>query len=399
MKRKRTTVLKVHELLDWVQVEDAWEQGYVSIQFHPTEPLAILNYTNKTQFEQNWTPITKACRGLIYNTVTREIVARPWPKFFNHGQEGAPVMDLSAPVEVRDKADGSLGVLFRRPSDGRYAVATRGSFASEQARHATEVWQERYEDKFNGAPGFTFLMEIIYPENRIVLDYQGLDDLILLDIVETQTGKRVMNQLRSLWPGTEVQRLSYETLEEALNASPRPNCEGYVITFTETDEMVKLKQQDYVALHRIMTNTTPRVIWQYLAVNACKDLIPENKPKMWASRLGIFEEKALQILAVGPNWLEQMVERVPDEFHEWLRFMVTDINLKVEDLAEDIMMQYAKIKHIKDQREFVAAADPASAHFHHVLALRNGQDLTCELWRRCEPAASKPWMIPDEAVA
>jgi putative RNA ligase len=391
--------VKVDELLDWVAVEDAWEQGYVAMQFHPSEPLGILNYTNRAQFDQHWTDTVKICRGLIYNTETREIVARPWPKFFNYGQTGAPDMALNAPVEVRDKADGSLGILYRKPSDGTYAVATRGSFTSEQAVHATQVWQERYANSFNGAPGVTFLMEIIYPENRIVLDYGGLDDLILLDIRDTTSGKRVMDQMRPLWPGSEVQKFFYWTLQEALNASPRPNCEGYVITFSETGEMIKLKQQDYVALHRIMTNTTPRVIWQYLAVNACAHLIPENKPKMWASRLGIFEEKALQILAVGPNWLEQMAERVPDEFHEWLRTMVTDITLKVEGLSEDIMAQYAGIKHIKDQREFVLAANPQSQHFHHVLALRNGQDLTCELWRKSEPAATKPWMSIDEAVA
>jgi putative RNA ligase len=392
-------MIKVHELLDWQLVEDAWEQGYISIQHHPTETLAVLNYSNKTQFEQAWTETTMTCRGLIYNTVTKEIVARPWKKFHNWGQSGAPVMDLGASVDVYDKLDGSMGALYRRPSDGRYAVATRGSFTSDQAKHATQVWEKQYADRFNGPPGMTFLMEIVYPENRIVLDYHGIDDLILLDVIDTQSGRRMLGSLAPLWPGPVVEKFSYRTLEEALNASPRPNCEGYVVTFTETGEMVKLKQADYVALHRIMTNTTPRVIWQYLAVNACAHLIPENKPKMWASRLGIFEDKALQILAVGPNWLEQMAERVPDEFHDWLKTMVIDINLKVEDLAEDIMVQYAGIRHIKDQREFVMAADPESRHFHHVLALRNGHDITTELWRKSEPAATKPWMTVDESVA
>ncbi len=392
-------MLKVDELLDWGLVRDALEQGYVSIQYHPTEPLGILNYSNKCQFEQAWTITTRTCRGLIYNTITKDIVARPFIKFFNHGQPGAPVMALDASVDVYDKIDGSMGCLYRKPSDGTYAVATRGSFTSEQALHATEVWKQQYASSFNGAPGMTFLAEIVYPQNRIVVDHGDLDDLILLDIIDIASGKRVLDQMRPLWPGPVAQKFFYRTLEEALNAPPRPNCEGYVITFVETGEMTKLKQADYLAYHRILTNTTPRVIWQYLAVNACEHLIPENKPKMWASRLGIFEDRALQILAVGPNWLEQMAERVPDEFHDWLKTMVMDISLKVEGLREDILHQYALIYDIKDQREFVMAAVPGSEFFHHVLALRNGQDITTELWRKSEPAASKPWMMVDETVA
>ncbi len=391
--------MKLNDLLQQSDLENAIKAGYVTCQYHPTESLAVLNYSSKTQFEQAWTEVNMTCRGVIYNTVTREIVARPPKKFFNHGQSGAPIMALDAKVMVSEKLDGSMGTLFQKPSDGSYAIATRGSFTSDQAVHATKLWEERYASQFNGPPGVTFSMEIIFPLNRIVVDYGDLSDLILWGIFDNASGQLLGDQYLPLWPGPVAERFSFETLEEALNASPRPNCEGYVITFVETGEMIKLKQADYVAMHGLLTRTTPRVIWQHLAVNACKHLIPENKPKMWASRLGIFEDRALQILAVGPNWLEQMAERVPDEFHDWLKTMVTDINLKVEDLAEDIMVAYAGIRHIKDQREFVMAAEPGSEYFHHVLALRNGHDITTELWRKSEPAASKPWMMVDETVA
>jgi putative RNA ligase len=35
----------------------------------------------------------------------------------------------------------------------------------------------------------TVLVEIVYPANRIVLDYGGLDDLILLGAVDIATGR------------------------------------------------------------------------------------------------------------------------------------------------------------------------------------------------------------------
>lgn len=61
-------------------------------------------------------------------------VLRPLPKFLNHDQPEAPVIALDEPVVVTDKADGSLGIIYPTP-DGP-AVATRGSFASDQALHA-----------------------------------------------------------------------------------------------------------------------------------------------------------------------------------------------------------------------------------------------------------------------
>ena len=86
--------------------------GYVRVQRHPSQPLSIYNYTEKAQFENVWNQATLNCRGLIVDNATRSVLARPFAKFFNHGQPGAPVLDLDEPVSVTDKADGSLGVLY-----------------------------------------------------------------------------------------------------------------------------------------------------------------------------------------------------------------------------------------------------------------------------------------------
>ena len=59
--------------------------GYLTCRQHPTEPLLIWNYTQKTQWERHWTPETMACRGLI-TTPEGEVAARPFGKFFNAGE-------------------------------------------------------------------------------------------------------------------------------------------------------------------------------------------------------------------------------------------------------------------------------------------------------------------------
>jgi RNA ligase len=122
---------------------DMMDQGYVSRRFHPEFPeLAILNYTEKAAYEGVWNRVTLNTRGLIYDTISDEVLARPFKKFFNYGQTGAPDIDLDArPYFVSDKFDGSLGIAYRQP-DGLWAIATRGSFESEQAKHATELVRE-----------------------------------------------------------------------------------------------------------------------------------------------------------------------------------------------------------------------------------------------------------------
>src|SRR5205085_2436932 len=105
--------------------------GHVRGQRHPDRPYVIYNYTEACQYAGAWTPVTLACRGLIVAESTGAVLARPYPKFFNHDQAHAPALRLDAPAAVTDKADGSLGILYR---DGdTLAVATRGSFASDQA--------------------------------------------------------------------------------------------------------------------------------------------------------------------------------------------------------------------------------------------------------------------------
>jgi RNA ligase len=87
---------------------------------------------------------------------------------------------------VYDKLDGSLGILYFY--DDKPYIATRGSFTSEQAERANKIFQKKYSHlHFNKE--HTYLFEIIYPENRIVVDYGAKEDLILLAVLDTETGK------------------------------------------------------------------------------------------------------------------------------------------------------------------------------------------------------------------
>ena len=159
-----------------------YEEGLVYKQVHPTLPLTIWNYSEKVQYDNLWDDITLQTRGLVTDN-NGKIVARPFKKFFNI-EEGKHTS--TSDFDVYEKMDGSLGILFNY--NGEWVLATRGSFTSDQAVKGLEILQNYDYQKLH--KGYTYLFEIIYKENRIVVQYD-YEDLILLGMIETKTGYEV----------------------------------------------------------------------------------------------------------------------------------------------------------------------------------------------------------------
>lgn len=248
--------------------------------------LRILNYSDAAMYTDGaWTnPAVRTCRGVIVDD-DWNLHARPWAKFFNHGQAEAGDLDLTAPVEVTDKLDGSLGIIHPTP-DGTLRVATRGSFESDQAIHATE-WLDARDWPLHDVRDYTLLVEIIYPDNRIVCDYGDRDELVLLGAVHVETGDYygpTDARAISRWPGAVADTFPYVTLRDALAAPPRPGAEGLCVRYLDESRIVKIKQDDYVALHKIVTGLSERSVWQHM---------------------------------VDGHDLDTLLADLPDELHEW----------------------------------------------------------------------------------
>lgn len=388
--------MKLGDLFDHGLLGEMIAGGYVRAQQHPALPLTILNYTDKTAYDRVWNPVTRTCRGLIVNQITDEIVARPFPKFFNYGEIEAATLDLDGPVDVTDKADGSLGILY--PVPGGWAVATRGSFTSEQAIHATNVWQNRYAATTRLPAGMTVLCEIIYPSNRIVLDYKGSDELVLLGCVDTETGRSYGHERVHYWAGPRIESFPYANLGEALAAEPRPNAEGLVVRFIATDERVKLKQDDYVMLHRIITTCTARRLWAFLAVNACP--MPDGaNPQYYATVLEMDPADAIRINAVGPDWMDTFLTGVPDEFYAWVKARVEEFTTAVDKLRTEITTIYEQMRAEigSDRKAFAALARPHK-YFGALFRLADGHAIDTYLWRAVTPEHETPFFSREDAA-
>lgn len=253
------------------QLQEAVEDGLVTARPHDVYPYTIYNYSDVVQFSRAWNDVTLNCRGLILDH-NGNIIARPWKKFFNLGETNLQIQ-FDDPVEVMDKVDGSLGILYPTP-DGTYAISTRGSMHSEQAEHATELWKNKYASYLDATLHsadtssweFTYLFEIIFKENRIVLDYGDMDDLVLLGAVNRETGYYYgPREAKAFlgWFGPVVEVMDFNTLSEANKNITRPNAEGYVVR--SHNFMVKVKQPDYVLAHRVVTNLSEKFVWKHFS--------------------------------------------------------------------------------------------------------------------------------------
>ena len=221
--------------------------------------LVIFNYTLDAEKENRWNWFERVSRGLILNWHTGEIVARAFDKFFGYGQRGHyPAKDAHI-VRILEKMDGSLGILYRIGFD-RYRVATRGSLESDQALWATDYLNANFD--LSVLPDdWTLLFEIIYPENRIVIDYSGFEGLVLLAIRNRITGEYLP------WPTVQNVAIEYGfELPKVYNFNNVAdilanldfldgNHEGYVVEYSDGSRW-KFKGDRYLELHRIVTNST-----------------------------------------------------------------------------------------------------------------------------------------------
>ena len=295
---------------DLEELEKYVKRGLINKQEHPSLPLYIYNYTPECVYSKSWDNITLQCRGLVLDK-TGTVVGRPFPKFFNYEEIDKKEIPNEVP-KIFKKLDGSLIIVCNY--NGNLVVATRGSFHSSQSLMAERMVRENQELLSNIMSlenQFTYLFELVGPKNRIVVNYDR-DELVLLGVVTNYSGcEHNLDYYRDNWKCVKVVREYWvvwnDSSIEELKKLNFENEEGFVLKW-ENGYRLKVKFEEYIRLHRIVTGWNKRVIWEWLK-----------------------EEKDI----------EDLIKGVPEEFKEWVNESVINI-------------QNSWISIIRECQEFVA---------------------------------------------
>lgn len=349
------TYTNLDQILDLDLLVEMIDQGYVRRQTHPEHrELQILNYTEKTMWDKVWNGATSQCRGLVVLDGHQPVVlARPYVKFYNWDEREVPADIIRGPVEVTDKMDGSLGIGYNY--NGRWEVATRGSFASDQAKWAT-AWLYRYYlptyNTFNAPEGWTPLWEILYPQNRIVVNYNGYEGLVLLGWRNIRTGEiRGPLAFPDHWKHDRAEIMGGNNFADALLLEPRKNAEGVVVRWIDSGHQVKIKQEDYKIMHAVVTNTTNRSLWK-----------------------------------LGPD--AEMPEGLPDEFNVWVKRTMYTMKHQAHAVADKVEVEFSQIfrrlngDHSRAQFASLAKQSQNSAALFQKY---DGKNISDWCWKQIEP--------------
>ena len=279
------------------KLNEYFEKGLVYKQVHPTLPLTIWNYSEKVQYEGLWDEITLQTRGLVTDN-DGNIIVHPFKKFFNI-EEGkhTPTEEF----EVYEKMDGSLGILFFY--EGKWIVVTRGSFTSDQSVKAQELLRSKYIVE-SIPKGYATLFEIIYPENRIVVNYGDEEKLVVLGMTSRVSGKEMdYNSLLNVHneSGMSVVK-KYDGIKDykQLKEMVKNDQEGFVVKFSNGDR-VKVKGVEYLRLHKIMGNLSTTAVWEVLS---------------------------------NSGDMENLLKDVPDEFYKKIKTYVQDLKYGFFQISE-----------------------------------------------------------------
>jgi len=193
------------------------------------------------------------------------------------------------------------------------------------------------------------------------VDYGDLDDLILLAVIDTQTGQDV--PLPEWFPN---QVTTYDGITDlsTLKGMAKDNEEGFVVCFT-SGLRIKVKFDEYVRLHRLITGVNARRIWE--------------------------------LLANGGN-IDELIERVPEEFEQWVKETASELGFVfdiLKDQAEDIFDDIKGLATRKDQatHPLMTANRELSGI---IFAMLDEKPYDHMIWKMIKPAAERPFKPSDE---
>lgn len=335
-------------------------------------------------------PIVREARGIIFREGEWEQpVCHAFDKFGNYSEKYAPNIDWNTAV-VTEKIDGSLIKLWH---DRFWHISTNGTISAYTAQLQNNS-DKSYADLFMEAlencskeqkpaediieeffcdldPNFTYIFELVSPENRVVILYKTVQLYFLA------ARNNCTNQLFFEPPNVkkthilnilEPQRFLLKSLSDCVNTVNEFdwNQEGFVVHDSEGN-MIKIKSPEYVKAHyaRNNGNITDEKLLDVIRQNEaeefltyCSDYTKRLKSIEFAYKK--FQDTLKSIVTFIDNvWNNLPAERTKKDFSEqvhkfskeWQPYLFSCWNDGVVDFNRIDFNRVASKKLVKDMKE------------------------------------------------
>ena len=232
--------------------------------------------------------LRRECRGIKFDPASGAIIARPYAKFFNLGENSEVQpdrIDWTRSHHVLDKLDGSM--IAPALVDGGMRWMTRLSDAKVAASaHAFAMAHPSLPDMAHALidDGWTPIFEWCGPSQRIILDYPD-DTLILTAVRHRVEGHYLafaeLTDLAATWQVPVVADLACGLVGDTLVQHIRGlhGLEGCVIRFGD-GTMLKLKAEAYLARHQALADlASEKRVLRLVLENQEDDVLPLLAPE------------------------------------------------------------------------------------------------------------------------
>ena len=164
---------------------------HVKVKKLPNNILS-LNFSEEVFHHSIWNDITIKARGLFVDSITGEVLARSYDKFFNIGERNNKedeIKELQYPVRLAMKENGFLGILSWDHRREKLIIASKSTTESEHAGYIKDVWNLVSEEvkeqmlRILKQNNCSAVFEVIHPDDPHIVNYHGQKRMYLLDFV------------------------------------------------------------------------------------------------------------------------------------------------------------------------------------------------------------------------
>lgn len=376
-----------------------WEQFGVKVNSQGN----IYQFKYDDRAAKHHLEVTRECRGAILLQENERWVylGRPFDKFFNITEGNCPLFnkkklsEFGENLELIEKADGSLLILWWNSVEQKWAISTTGSLKTQKPpKKGGELSTETFEEIFYRVSklkdaalaqlekGHSYLFELCSSENPIITKY-GQEKVFLLGIRNNESGAylNLENPLTTVLLASEgiclpekiaLKDLALETKEDLLLLIEKESRqkkygkwpEGFVL-FRNQEPIAKLKNRTYLQCFYTLggnTELAKKGIMESVITGSIDDIYGhlDEDLKMYADKLKIrAEEKVKATFAfilhiAGKDQLSpkefalELKEKVPASFHNFF-FQNRQTLLKGEGNGQQMFEDWLQINAEKIQ--------------------------------------------------